>query len=89
MPITRMRTRRIDEGGRYVNLVPRGLYGNVSGDPHLREVSGAEAERLTFFLYEELDAFRTAARAVGLGREEVEAVFYGNAARLLRGTGWR
>ena len=31
MPILRMRMRRICEGGLYVNLVPQGLYGDVSG----------------------------------------------------------
>ncbi len=83
LPILRMRTRRICENGRYINLVPRGLYGDVSGDPHLREVSGAEAEALTFFLYEELLAFREAADAAGLDRSALEAVFYGNAAAML------
>ncbi|HNS49089.1 MAG TPA: GNAT family N-acetyltransferase [bacterium] len=83
LPITRMRMRRICEGGRYINLVPAGLYGDVSGDPNLREVSGPEAERLTFFLYEELDAFRQAARAVGLDSGGIEAVCYRNARNLL------
>jgi uncharacterized protein len=83
LPITRMRMRRICERGRYVNLVPRGLYGDVAGDPHMREVNGAEAEALTLFLYEELDAFRRAAEAAGLGRPDIEAVFHANAAQLL------
>jgi predicted TIM-barrel fold metal-dependent hydrolase len=83
MPIPRMRMRRICEKGKYVNLVPRGLYGDVSGDPHMREVAGAAAERLTFFLYEQLDAFRQAARAEGLSRSEVEDVFHNNSKRLL------
>ncbi len=85
LPILRMRTRRICENGRYVNLVPRGLYGDVAADPHLREVDGAEAERITFFLYEEIDAFRRAAEAKGLTRADVEDVFYGNSRRLLDG----
>ena len=83
MPILRMRMRRICEGGRYVNLVPRGLYGDVSGDPNMREVDGAEAGRLTFFMYEELLAFRRAAEAVGLSQEDLEDVFYGNAERMV------
>ena len=83
LPILRMRTRRICENGRYINLVPRGLYGDVSGDPHLREVSGAEAEALTFFLYEELLAFREASEAAGLDRAGLEAVFSGNAEAML------
>ncbi|MCX7669836.1 MAG: amidohydrolase [Anaerolineae bacterium] len=85
LPIVRMRMRRICENGFYVNLVPPGLYGDVSDDPHMREVGPDEAAQLSFFLYEELYAFRCAAEAVGLGAAEVADVFYGNAARLL---GW-
>ena len=39
LPVVRMRMRRICEDGFYVNLVPPGLYGDVSDDPHMREVS--------------------------------------------------
>ncbi len=85
MPILRMRTRRICEKGFYINLVPKGLYGDVSGDKHMREVQGPEADRLTFFMYEELDALRRAARAVGLTRVDLKDVFFNNAARLIRG----
>lgn len=83
LPITRMRMRRICENGFYVNLVPPGLYGDISDDPHMREVSPAEAQELSFFLYEELYAFRQAAETVGLSASDVADVFYGNAARLL------
>lgn len=81
LPITRMRMRRISEAGTYVNLVPRGLYGDVSGDPHMREVDGAES--LTFFLYEQVEAFRLAAENRGLTQRDIEDVFYGNAAKLI------
>ena len=87
LPITRMRMRRLCEQGNYVNVVPRGAYGDVSGDVHMREVSGAEAEKLTFFLYEEIDAFRRVADAVGLTHDQVEKVFYSNAKTLLEGAG--
>jgi len=83
LPILRMRMRRICENGRYINLVPPGLYGDVSDDPHMRVVSAEEGERLSFFMYEELHAFRRAAEATGLTRAEVEDVFYGNAVQLL------
>lgn len=83
LPIVRMRMRRICEDGRYVNLVPPGLYGDLRDDPHMREVSTAEGERLTFFLYEELRAFRRAAEACGLSAAEIADVFHGNAARLI------
>ncbi len=82
LPILRMRMRRICEQGTYVNLVPPGLYGDVSGDRHMREVASAEGEQLTFFLYEELLAFREAAEATGLAASDLEDVFYNNAARL-------
>jgi hypothetical protein len=84
-----MRTRRICENGVYVNLVPRGLYGDVRGDRNMREIDGPEAERLTFFMYEELLAFRRAAERAGLGRQDLEDVFYNNAARLLSRAGWQ
>lgn len=92
LPILRMRMRRICENGRYVNLVPPGLYGDVSGDPNMREVSAEEGSRLSFFLYEELEAFRLASADVGLGPRDIERVFYGNAARIIgvsRGGGTR
>jgi len=83
LPILRMRMRRICEGGTYVNLVPKGLYGDVSSDPHLREVEGIEADQLTFFMYEEIEAFRRAAAETALGTDDIDAVFYGNAAEVL------
>jgi len=88
LPILRMRMRRICENGIYINLVPRGLYGDVSQDPHMREVDPPESERLTFFMYEEIRAFRRAAERVGLSRAAIEQVFYGNAAALLEDVGW-
>ena len=90
MPILRMRMRRICERGMYINLVPQGLYGDVSGDKNMREVSvgSAEAEQLTFFMYEELMAFKLAAEATGLSKQDIENVFYHNAAHMLRAAGF-
>ncbi len=82
MPILRMRTRRITENGTYINLIPRGLYGDVSGDSHMRELDGPDADSITFFLYEELSAFKTAASQTGLTKADLEDVFYNNAAKL-------
>lgn len=87
MPVLRMRTRRICERGFYVNLVPKGLYGDVSTDAHMREVTGEQAEKLTFFMYEELDALRRAALAAGVSRVDLQDVFYNNAARIIRAAG--
>lgn len=83
LPITRMRMHRICENGAYVNLVPRGLYGDVSEDRHMREVDGVQAEALSFFLYEEIDAFRRAAQTAGLTSHDIEDVFHSNAVRMI------
>ena len=83
LPILRMRTHRIEENGTYINLVPPGLYGDPSQDPHLREVSAEEAEKITFFAYEELLAFKRACKTLGLTKQDVENVMYNNAAKLV------
>lgn len=85
MPILRMRMRRIEENNTYINLVPPGLYGDPKQDSHLREVSVEEGKQLTFFMYEEILAFKRAAAAVGLTKEDVERCFYGNARALIDG----
>lgn len=87
LPVLRMRMRRIEENGTYINLVPPGLYGDPSQDSHLREVSKEEGEELTFFMYEELLAFKKAAMNVGLSSADVGRVFYGNAKDLIDGAG--
>ena len=76
-----------DRRERYLHktCVPPGLYGDPSLDPHLREVSVEEAGKITFFAYEELLAFKRAATALGLGKEDVEDVMYNNAKRLIEG----
>ena len=82
-PINRMRMGRITENGTYINLVRKGQYEAVSFDPHMREIEGPEADRLTWYTYYEIDAFRKAAEACGLGQDDVRKVFYENAAGLL------
>lgn len=86
MPILRMRTHRIEENGTYINLVPPGLYGDPSQDPHLREVSEEEAKKITFFMYEELLAFKRAAEVLKLSRQDIEDIMYNNARKLLDDT---
>lgn len=83
MPITRMRMKRITKNGIYVNLVPKGLYGDVSQDRHMEEIDGELAETLTFFLYEEIDAFRKASEKEGLKRNDIEKIFYSNAMKVI------
>jgi len=82
MPILRMRCRRIEENNTYINLIPPGLYGDPSQDKHLREVPAEEADKITFFAYEELLAFKRACERLGLTKQDVEDVMYGNAVRL-------
>jgi predicted TIM-barrel fold metal-dependent hydrolase len=89
LPILRMRMKRICERGTYVNLVPRGLYGDVSGDRNMRDVAPSESDAFTFFMYEELDAFRRAAERTELTRSDIERVFYGNALAVLKEAGWK
>jgi predicted TIM-barrel fold metal-dependent hydrolase len=84
MPITRMRMRRICEGGRYINVVPRGLYGDVSGDRNMREADAPDSDSISFFMYEEVLAIRKAVERIGLRRADVEAIFQKNAKRFLR-----
>lgn len=80
MPISKMRMCRIVENGTYVNVVPCGMYGDVSGDPHMRET---DKTALTCFLYEELLAFRRAAEKLGLSKNDVENIMCKNAERIL------
>ncbi len=89
MPILRMRSRRICENGIYINLVPKGLYGDVAGDKNMWEIEGAEANNLTFFMYEEIFAFKRAAESLGLGQDDIEDVFSRNAERLINELGGR
>jgi len=84
MPITRMRMRRICEEGVYINLVAKGMYGDVSGDKNMREVEGKEAEKLTFFMYEEVDALRRASESTGLTPDDIKDIFYNNAHRIIQ-----
>ena len=47
------------------------------------EVTEEEAERITFFAYEELLAFKRACEKLGLSKQDVEDVMYNNAAALV------
>lgn len=85
MPILRLRTHRIQENGTYINLVPPGIYGDLGGDPHMREVSPEEGEKITFFAYEELLAFKRVAEKLNLSRQDVEDIMYNNAHDLIEG----
>lgn len=78
LPIARMRMRRIEQDGHYVNVVPRGLYGDVSDDKNMKEVDPPEADALSFFMYETIEAFRQASLNTKLRRGDIERVFWQN-----------
>ena len=71
-----MRMYRIDDNGTYVNVVPRGMYGDVSGDKNMRETDETD---ITTFMYEELRAFKRASERLGLSRSDIEDLMYNNA----------
>lgn len=81
-PIFRMKARRTVENGFYINEIPAGSLGDVSSDPHMREIAGDEANRITFFIYEEILACKRACERMQLSRADVENIFYHNAAKL-------
>ncbi|MBT3274765.1 MAG: amidohydrolase family protein [Spirochaetales bacterium] len=86
--ITRMRMRRICEDGIYINVVPKGLYGDVSADKNMRETEGADADSLTFFLYEEIKSILGAADETGLSDSDLEDIFYNNARAFIEASGY-
>jgi len=81
-PIFRMKARRTVENGVYINEIPQGQFPPeaIKGDSHMREIAYPEAEKITFFIYEEIEAFRQAAIRTGLSRSDVERVFWKNGA---------
>lgn len=79
MPITKMRMYRICENGTYINVVPRGMYGDVSDDPHMRETDETD---ITSFMYEELLAFKECAKKLNLSKQDVEDIMCNNACKL-------
>ncbi len=80
MPIGYMRLRREHKDGLYINRIPAGSCGDVAGDAHMREVSGKEAEDITFFAYESAASMVRAIHRAGLPQSATDMVFYRNAA---------
>ena len=83
-PIFRMKSRRTVENGVYINEIPYGQFPTaaIRGDSHMREIPYPEAEKITFFIYEEINACRLACQRLGLGKEDVEKIFWSNSARI-------
>jgi predicted TIM-barrel fold metal-dependent hydrolase len=80
LPIAIMRMYRIVEDGVYYNVVPRGLYGDVSGQAHMRE---SDETDITIMIYEQLLALKRVAMKLQLSKEDIKDIMYGNAKRLL------
>ncbi len=81
-PIFRMKARRTVENGFYINEIPQGSLGDVSSDPHMREIPFPEAEMISFFIYEEILSCKNACKTLGLNKEDVQKIFYDNSARI-------
>lgn len=80
LPISNMRMYRITEDGVYYNVVPRGLYGNVEGEPHMRE---SDSETITLMVYEQLRAFRRVSSKLHLHERDIDRIMYTNARDLI------
>ena len=72
------------ENGVYINEVPEGQFPKeaLKGDVHMREIPYPEADKITFFIYEEINACRKACERLGLGKADVEKIFWSNSARI-------
>ena len=81
MPIALMRMYRIVEEGVYYNIVPRGLYPNIAGEPHMRET---DEKDITIMYYEQIRAMKRVAEELKLSRRDIEDIFCNNAMRILR-----
>ena len=76
LPIAVMRMYRVVENNDYINVVPKGYYGDVDGQPHMRQTEG---EDISMMVYEQLIAFKRSAMELGLRDSDVEKIMYGNA----------
>ncbi|MBO7214932.1 MAG: amidohydrolase family protein [Clostridia bacterium] len=79
LPIAKMKMKRVVENGNYINVIPRGLYGDVSNDSHMRET---DDKNVTNFTYEILRAFKKSATDLTLTKKDIEDIMCGNACNL-------
>ena len=79
LPIASMRMYRIVENGDYFNVVPKGFYGDVTGQPHMRE---EESDKISLMVYEQLLALKRSAIELRLSDSDIEKIMYGNAKAL-------
>ena len=79
LPIAKMRMYRVDENGYYVNVVPRGSLGDLTGAEHMRE---SDEENITNFTYEIIRGFKKTAEKLSLSKKDVEDIMCNNSAQL-------
>jgi len=72
--------RIVDENGVYKNVVPRGLYGDVSGDPHMLET---DEKDVTIMMYEQMKALKRVATELKLSDAQIEDILCNNSKRLI------
>ncbi len=80
LPIAFMRMYRIVENGEYFNVVPRGLYGDVSNEAHMRET---DEKDVTFMIYEQILALKRVAAEMKLTDSQIEDIMFLNAKRVI------
>ena len=81
LPVAIMRMYRVTENGVYYNIVPRGLYGNICNEPHMRE---SDDEKITLMIYQQIRVFKQCAEELKLKDQDIEDVFFNNAQRLIK-----
>ena len=80
LPIAFMRMYRIVENGEYYNIIPRGLYGDVSQEPRMRETDESD---ITFMIYEQILALKRVAADLKLTDSNIEDIMFLNAKKLI------
>ncbi len=83
LPVATMRMYRIVENGVYCNVVPRGLYGKVDGEPHMKE---SDEDAITLMIYEQIRALKRVATELKLSDKDIENIMANNAKRLIEST---
>lgn len=79
MAVAKMKMYRVSENGYYINVVPRGLYGDLTGAAHMRE---SDEKNITNFTYEIIRGFKKTAEKLGLTKSDVADIMCNNAAKL-------
>lgn len=82
LPLSHIHLKRIYENGHYVNLINGEERPQINAASYMRPMP--DADQYTFYLYESIDAFRRAAAELDLTKDQVKAIMYGNAKRLLQ-----